>query len=863
MASNITSLGFQVTVTGVAGTFDNSTRQNIKKRIADILYLEDLPKDTVKLAYVGSKESTPENILFIGDRSDSLHANARPEAVQELTGYIQPVDVKNKNFLVTQIFKDSESESFPLYYKHILPKTIDIGSVRIFDKNMTEVSINKYFAELQKLYDDTTGLPIDPVIYTECHVYNSLKSSYNNKTGEYEVYYIQYTDNGNVITTLLNNEAAYTQAKTEDIWPVTLGVKPWLRVYLLDNFSLRLPTGNKFSIKYEEHRRIKVNKPAVLDNSLPWFLRVINGKFRGAVSGTDPSNNVISVSNLYNIPEFENQAFNPIQPYKRANKLACKKVSDDLIKIPHEKITTKDLLYPVDILIEYEGIVQYAITNDTTKIGTDYRDFDNNRVIDSDGNAISWSNLIIGIDGLSGIVALNADLKDSYDYFATYTYEEIYYETSSLNMNPLFDNQAHIQTRAIYLIPESSANNNLGAQMTSIQWVKINPSGLIDSISQNGDGNNPDIAEDVALAQSAGWGIIGAIGLHYSWRATTIVTTADTIAAGLLIDVVSTSTFPKSGWLRLKDNAGKWRYMNFVEKTATTIKLGTIIPTATFSVGAEIELVNFTDEFTTETVRTGTEELANYGGYPTTLPSIFCGYFLLADLAINPSHGPKDAVVLDIRENGGGIIEEKYEDAKKLNAQAQWYNGVSGYEGQIHPGNATVVVKLPWSLKESFSDEQIAEIVEENLPYGIKPLIRYYGYRPEIIATTVMPQYPYFFFVDAGVSMINILWKKMGAEFTYDVWIAIDTKGPWYKVNSTRLIDKDLSYDQQNCNYYVIYGLKEIQKYCVKITCHDKYDSWWYSYSDYDSITGGGGASGNAPAPPFGNCVGFKVNVTI
>jgi len=875
MASYTTQQGVQMTVTGISGlSHDSRTRQNVKKRLSEILYLEQPPDDAVKLAYVGSTEPTPTSLLFVGDRSDSLHANSRASTVQEYIGTQSPIDAKSKNFVCTQIFAEADNEEIPLYYKHVLPSTINPASVKIFDKNSVEVTQDKYVVEAQLTYDEDVGIPEDPEVVEAYYVFNSLEGSFNKSTGEYEVYFIQYTDTtggDSVTSTLLNNKPAYEQATTSDIWHVTLELKPWKRVYNLDpNLKLTFSESSKFAIRYLQERRLMAEGPLSVDNTSPWFVRVCDGAFINIIGAIGTTGEPINISCKYSIPEFHNQAFIPIEPYKMASRAKCLKVSDNLIIAPDSNIVTDGSFIDtgIDIVIELDGEVLYAITNNDDKINTSYKDINNNVVYDSDGDIITWSDeLFVGADGLSGLIGLDTKIQDSWDIYGWYTYEETYYELSSLNMNPLFDTDAHKQTRAVYLVPESSANQNQGIQDVAIQWVKVTPSGVIEAVSQNGDGNNEDISEDVTLTDSDGYSVDGVVGMHYNWAAYTTVSTATTLSAGGTLRVASTSTFPRSGWLRVKDTTGYWRYVDFVDKTTYGLVLGTSIPTsAMVPSGNTVEMVNFVDERTTETSRDATEELEASGCYATSskLPPSFSGYFLLADLAINPPHSSKKAVIIDVRENGGGLIESKYDEAKQINPQAQWYADYGSFDGQTHPGNASVVVKLPISLLESYTKDYLAEVVEDNIAFGIKPLIRYYGYQANIIAAAVQPQHPIFLFINTGNSACTIVWEKEGEEFTYDIWIATDPNGPWFKVNRTRVIDRTYTYTDylnEDYNYYTIYGLDEARRYCVKVTITDKYDLWWYGYSGYDSINGGYGLTGDAPTPPFGNTVGFQMTI--
>jgi len=750
MTTANTSQAFQFRITGVSGlSFNARTVQNVKKRVESILYLQSLPADSIKLSYVGSNSILPESNLFIGDRSDALYANSRTGTIQEFTGVGTSVSVKHKNFIVTQEFNEAESGRIPLYYNHILdasPSNIIAESIRLYDKDFNLISADKYKVSLQQEYDEDTGLPESPAVYTEYHIYNNLQSSFNQLTGEYEVYFVQYTEliagAETTRTILLNNKKAYREAVSEDIWHLGNGeVKPWVKAYTWDpgNLSLELPRvlGGNYAVKYEEVRRVSVDKPVALDDTSPWFPRIREGAFTSGYDGA---------SLIYSIPEFENQAFNPIEPYKTAVLVECTKISDNLVKLPHEEIQSGSLFSYFYLVAELDGVIQYAVTDDLLKAGTEYKDLDNQRVYDSDGDTILWSSAnLYGVDSLSGITQVGFTVKDSYKIYATYSYLETYYELTSLNMNPLFDVQAHLEVRAIYIVPESTFNNNIGAQTESVRWVKVSPSGLINATNQdNVTGRNENLDSDVALASSSGYRLAGVIGLYYNRRATTTTLTMQEVVIDGTINVSSASTFPYRGWIRFQDSSSDiYRYAYYIDKTDTTLVLSSStdeVPDEASGIfiaaGATIELVNFVDERTTFSNRIADTELLHVS--TGTFPVSHSRYFLLADMSINPSHSRQDAVVIDIREDGGGIDAETYEEAKQKQPQIQWYNDFNDFRGQPYPGNAVVVVKLPATILDSFTEQQVEQIVEQNVPFGIQSIIRYYGYEPQIIS--VLPR---------------------------------------------------------------------------------------------------------------------------
>lgn len=740
MTDLLNTLSFNVRVTGVTGqSFQSSLRQNVKKPVGSIVYLESPPDDAVKLSYVGSMALSSARDLYIGDRSDELYGNARTGTTSEFLSSSSPISVNTRNFLVTQVFNSTESGKIPLYFKHVFDEDYDAivsESIKLYDKDFNEVSSDKYKLKLIQEYDEDIGSVIGPSHY---ELYNNLESYYDAVTGEFAVYFVQYTDNSGSVdvtkTVLLENDKAYNKATQNDIWYITLGLKPWKTVYSIDDndsgIAVTMPSNGSTSIRYEETKRVRVYGPSETADTSPWYMRVINGSFSSAYGHYTMS---------YKIPEFSNQAFNPIEPYKLAVFKPSDKISDRLIKLPNEDITFGSLFSSLYIVVQDENDdTVYAITNDETYDGTDYINFDGERVYDDDNNTVKWStSLFLGVDKLSGIVQVDIDLLDSYKIYTTYTYKEETYSLTSLNMNPIYDQGVMKETRSIYLVPSNCPTNSEATGQTSaICWLKISASGKITEASQDGSGGNEKISDDASLTDTNGYGLTGVVGLHYSWRATTTMSSSQELVASSVLSVVSTQTFPRTGWLRFIDTTGKARYAAYINKTATTLTLSdnsAEVPSSGVFADSTVELVNFIDERSTISTRDYDIELTRV---PTgSIPIHTSRYFVLSDLSVNPPHGVNEAVNIDIRQNGGGIIPDKYEEAKLQNPKVQWFSDNGSYDGQVYPGNGAIIIKLPVSIQKMFTDEQIKDIIESNIPYGMVPLIRYYGYQPEITSVT-------------------------------------------------------------------------------------------------------------------------------
>jgi hypothetical protein len=106
-------------------------------------------------------------------------------------------------------------------------------------------------------------------------------------------------------------------------------------------------------------------------------------------------------------------------------------------------------------------------------------------------------------------------------------------------------------------------------------------------------------------------------------------------------------------------------------------------------------------------------------------------------------------------------------------------------------------------------------------------------------------------------TQVEIRWKKMGSEFTYNVLYSKDEKGPWITANNTRLTDdtSSLAY-----NIYTLDAFRYDEKYFIKVISNDKYHQWWYSYNGNGSLEGGA-SSAATPVPSSGNTTGIQFNI--
>jgi len=124
------------------------------------------------------------------------------------------------------------------------------------------------------------------------------------------------------------------------------------------------------------------------------------------------------------------------------------------------------------------------------------------------------------------------------------------------------------------------------------------------------------------------------------------------------------------------------------------------------------------------------------------------------------------------------------------------------------------------------------------------------------------------------MATIEIRWKKMGPEFTYNVWYSKSQIGPWIQHNKILLTEDSILYrlgqgeelsssDPYAAeNIYLIDDLDSNTEYYVKVTCSDRYNKWWYSYSGVESLEGGYYDPSSRPNPNWKNTLSFYIDVT-
>lgn len=459
------SVGHQFTINQVPYTKNVDTLLNIQKRRTQIVYRTNSNVDNVNLSYVRSLPLLSDTSVIVNDKSIGLLENREVES-QDFQVYIDTtVFTSNTDrLLITDIFTETISTQAPtpLFFKHQLQTELSSNEVykdiEILNSKFIRANISK------SLIDTTDGI-----------VYNNLENKYSSITGTYVLYYISYrvlnTTTGVSVLhrEILNNVNIFRPALFSDLDGfnnIITGRKVYLVEDTLDGlFEIRLPVSDTYASRSEPTARLSVLSPPSSDANDPWFTSITNGKFISSVQTSDDDTSVFK----YYIPEFGNQTFNPIAPYKLIIDEIGIRIEKRVIKTVHDKviIDEDEALYPSVYVYRKDGSFKFAITQNETLQGT-------STVVSGKVFAdVGFESL----DMKSGFLILPTgyELTDTDVIYITYYYEEDKYEYNLFNLNPLSNTDLLKQTLVIFLRPEPFGETH----SQSLFYLLVNEDGLV------------------------------------------------------------------------------------------------------------------------------------------------------------------------------------------------------------------------------------------------------------------------------------------------------------------------------------------------------------------------------------------------
>lgn len=446
---NITqALGHTFRIGSIVGSTEVDVIINVTKRRERILYRSSVSPNAANVGFVsGDTVSLAEN-LSIADRSTSIPAN-RIESADFTVTDASAFSINTDNFVVTDIFTDITNTiaSVPLFYQHTLDPDkvarVDNGDLVPGWKILDLQLLDSFFQPI-----NTIELKLDA---DQGVVYNNLLSEFD--ASSYVFYYVKYVVRDNIgrVSThvdLLDNTTIFSLATIDDLTEF-LTIIPGRKVYLLEevigSFSVTLPVGPTYAFQPTLDSRLRIVVPANRDLTDPWFVKVSNGKFFANIGG-----DLLK----YHIAEFLSQTFDPEVPIKKVDVERSAILEETIIKTDFNNIKQDDSLSLfISILInDKDGNGLAAFTTDSSIVGN---------IATNSKAYVEWNSVdrvgIQSIDHRGGFIKIDGlSLKTNYEVLSSYYFEEVEYEFTLVDFNPINSSEALTTRTSLFIDPDTS-----------------------------------------------------------------------------------------------------------------------------------------------------------------------------------------------------------------------------------------------------------------------------------------------------------------------------------------------------------------------------------------------------------------------
>lgn len=313
---------------------------------------------------------------------------------------------------------NKNSERIPLFYKHktLSDKTIVSATISLITNSSEEDEINYGFDVL------------------DSNVYFNYKNYFNNKTGEYKIYFVHLTFNDNTTQQeIINPVKAIELGTYENQDQLTYTSKRVANGY---HYSLHMPKGktkaevfcrkNKesfFYVKKLQSNSIYLKKPTYREVDNEWHVEIVAGE-------------VYNITDegifRYTVPEFKQQPFSIQAPNLKLYSKDCFRVSDKIIKLPVDNISYDNDKFNIEI-----------------------------QTYDLDLKSLDDDYTISCVDQQSGFVVLNESLPLNEDIIikADFFYKTNTFYYTGKNFNPYQNSEVLNKKFSFYIKPNEEVES--------------------------------------------------------------------------------------------------------------------------------------------------------------------------------------------------------------------------------------------------------------------------------------------------------------------------------------------------------------------------------------------------------------------
>lgn len=437
-------------------------RIHVHKHVEQFAYQRHVRPGSVPLAYLENEALDSRRNLLVVDRSYLVPENSR--RVLESRGQQDRVNStaytsSYKEIAATnRTYVDAGGRRRPLFYRHELPDGVTECTVhRIKNGNRIQVE---------------AGVDID--ISTQS-VYTNHLNHYDEETGAYSVYFVQYSlQDGTGGRDILNPQPVAREAGWEDI---DLSTGEMIDTYPLytrtsnnGTWSFHFNMGGNWYIRPVAAGLLQARRPSGRDPDEPWYIRFTNGDVSGIANDQ---------TRRYWVPEFDEQPFLPYKPlvFSTANKFL--QVSRKVLVATRGTIEVDpDAGLHLDLeAYDADGVLVRAFTTDQSKADTRYS---NTSIYWEAGVIDSW-------DSGSGMVFMNTHILRQWTVRGNYYYRADDLEYTAVNLNPLINPRVRDSMYVFYCIPGTA----IGDQ--AIHHLLVSHDGVILECSQTAGATYPSL----------------------------------------------------------------------------------------------------------------------------------------------------------------------------------------------------------------------------------------------------------------------------------------------------------------------------------------------------------------------------------
>jgi hypothetical protein len=87
----------------------------------------------------------------------------------------------------------------------------------------------------------------------------------------------------------------------------------------------------------------------------------------------------------------------------------------------------------------------------------------------------------------------------------------------------------------------------------------------------------------------------------------------------------------------------------------------------------------------------------------------------------------QDMMILDTRSRGGGLDEAlSKEIIETVNKESLYHWDIGYFDGEAYQENGVIIIRLPKTILEKFSESEVQSAVAKHKAYGVLPIIEYY-----------------------------------------------------------------------------------------------------------------------------------------